>query len=373
MSEVVKYLRDHSFDDLKNEFGIKVKVYDTGLVTLNYDQIESPRFHQIVDECRGLILHKDTKEIVSRSFKRFYNVSEGDQNKIDQIDLNEYVVYEKADGSIIKVYSHNDRWEISTRGTAYAESENNISGKTFRAMVLDCLGYSEEEFQCFAAKNLHSGFTYVFELIGPLNRVVTPYQKAELVLLGVVSNEDGSEADTDTLSEIGTMLRDENKAIRNPKVYRISNQQELDDVLKNLEGLQEGFVIHNPNTGHRVKMKNIQYLKAHRLRGESGIPSKNDIAELVVMNETEEILAYFPEFTPIFDEIKNVYSRLTNDAISVYNQYRDIESQKEFALAVKGHPLSSCMFEARAKNVCIAHAISNAKINFLVKTILANV
>jgi len=58
MFEVQKFLRDgNSLDDLANDLGIKVTKHETKpLVILNYDQIESPKTHQIVRECRGLIL-----------------------------------------------------------------------------------------------------------------------------------------------------------------------------------------------------------------------------------------------------------------------------------------------------------------------------
>lgn len=373
MLSVTEYLKDHSFADLSDEFGIRVKEYDSGLVTLNYSQIESPKFHPIVDECRGLIVDKETLRVVSKSFNRFYNAGEGDHNKIENINLDDYIVYEKADGSIIKIYCHKGRWEISTRGTAYAESANAITGKSFRDMVLDCLGYTEEEFQTFADGMFHNKFTYVFEFISPFNRIVTPYQKDEMVLLGIIHNTENLELFREELAFVCDSLTMENPAFRLPAVYNISDKNDLDQVLSNLEGLREGFVLHNTKTGHRVKMKNLGYLKAHRIRGESGIPTRNDITELIVMNETAEFLVYFPEFQPMFDDIKEVYDRLTTDAVSVYNQNMHIESQKDFALAVKSHPFSSCMFEARAKNVSIEHAIANAKPSFLIKTILANV
>ena len=43
---------------LESEFGIQVKEYpEEGLYVFNYSQIESPKMHPIVMECRGLILN----------------------------------------------------------------------------------------------------------------------------------------------------------------------------------------------------------------------------------------------------------------------------------------------------------------------------
>ena len=69
---VVDYLKMHSLEKLKNEFGIVVKEYPD-LYVLNYDQIESPKLNDIVRECRGLILDKDYN-IALRSFDRFFQL-----------------------------------------------------------------------------------------------------------------------------------------------------------------------------------------------------------------------------------------------------------------------------------------------------------
>lgn len=64
-----------AIEELTKEFAIKVRQYDEGLLVLNYDQIESPKSHPIVMECRALILDTDFN-VVSRAFDRFFNIHE---------------------------------------------------------------------------------------------------------------------------------------------------------------------------------------------------------------------------------------------------------------------------------------------------------
>ena len=52
---VQKYLEENGLKKLQEEFKIVVTDYPDRVV-LNYDQIDSPRFNPICDECRGLIL-----------------------------------------------------------------------------------------------------------------------------------------------------------------------------------------------------------------------------------------------------------------------------------------------------------------------------
>ena len=65
----------NSFEDLKTEYSINVNEFDN-LICLNYDQIESPKSPNIVRQCRGIVLDKDTLEIVHYPFFRFFNLDE---------------------------------------------------------------------------------------------------------------------------------------------------------------------------------------------------------------------------------------------------------------------------------------------------------
>lgn len=66
-----------AFNALTEQFSIKVKLYDEErVVLLDYHQLDSPKTHPIVIECRSLILCMDTFKIVSRKFDRFFNYLE---------------------------------------------------------------------------------------------------------------------------------------------------------------------------------------------------------------------------------------------------------------------------------------------------------
>ena len=92
---VQKYLKEYGLDKLVEEFSIIVTDYPDRVV-LNYNQIDSPRFHPVVDECRALILRKGTWEVMARSFDRFYNVGEGEAWK--DFDFSYARFDEKLDG-----------------------------------------------------------------------------------------------------------------------------------------------------------------------------------------------------------------------------------------------------------------------------------
>jgi tRNA splicing ligase len=73
-------------------YNLDIKEYESGLVVLNYNQINSPKYDPIVMECRGLILDsKDSWKIVAKSFRRFFNYGEGD---IKYPDVSKGIVFD---------------------------------------------------------------------------------------------------------------------------------------------------------------------------------------------------------------------------------------------------------------------------------------
>jgi T4 RnlA family RNA ligase len=331
--------KEIALEAITEELGIKVKEYDSGLIVLSYNQINSPKTHPVVMECRGLILEYVDSEfkVVCRPFKRFFNHGEAPDTLTDfSFDRSE--VMEKPDGSLIKCFHHDGKWEIATRGTAYAESEN-YTGAKFRSMVLESLSMDETEFQYECS---HSGLdvnaTHLYEFTSPDNRIVTPYEKAELVYLGSVCSETGSIFDGNTLS------------VRDAESYPLSSLEDCVKAAAELDGLKEGFVVRDLKSGQMVKIKSPLYVAAHHLRGDHGLTPKK-IIKLVVTNETAEYLSYFAE-----DEVKVKPYQLQWDIIKAsitieYEANKLIDDKKEFALKVKDLPYSAVLFQSKAKNI----------------------
>jgi len=95
--QVQTYLRSgKTLVDLKTELGIESREWED-LVILNYNQIESPKTHPIVQECRQLILRKNTWDIVFMSFQRFFNYGENLEETKD-FDFANAVALSKIDG-----------------------------------------------------------------------------------------------------------------------------------------------------------------------------------------------------------------------------------------------------------------------------------
>jgi len=357
MLQVQEYLRDTRFADnfaalevLEAELGIKARIYeDDNLVLLDYNQIESPKTHPIVIECRSLILALDTFEVVSQKFRRFFNLGEA-PDLVAGMDYSKSVVLEKADGSLSGVYRnpHTKQWEISTRGMAKAEGEH-IMGGTFRERMRSAFGFADEaEFQKYfnTAPAINQRATYIFEFTSPENRIVTKYEKPEMVLIGATL--DGREFSLEGLTILAQLMIQDGLTVRMPQVFPATDAKALVEMVNAFENLAEGVVVWEESTGRRVKIKSQTYLAAHKLRGNDAVPTRKNMMAVVLEGEIDELLAVFPEFRqyaePVLADVAEVERQITE----VWAATKDIAEQKAFALAVVPHGrISKVLFEAR--------------------------
>ena len=146
--------------------------------------------------------------------------------------------------------------------------------------------------------------------------------------------------------------------VRGVEVFRFASQHDCLKMVAELTGLKEGVVVYNTLTKERVKIKNATYLAAHRLRG-NGL-TLNAICELVVMNEVDEYIAVFPEDEDKFIDAKEMFATMIQEMCNSYDVNRFIDSQKDFALAVKGLPLSNFMFLARKTGTDVLRCFNSA-------------
>ncbi len=300
MLDLQKFIREHeNWKELLVEapYYLKIK-YSDNFILFKYDQLNSDFSIKLVREARGIILEDQNYDIVCRPFEKFFNIEEP---LAANIDWDSSKIQEKKDGSIIKIWYFQDKWNISTNGIIYAENaelESCSEYKTFYALVLKALNKQE----MYTWENMFDPeYTYLFELTSPYNRVVVPYKDFGLTFICKKHTQTGEEVynfeyDTPAVEDYTNQF----KSIK--EVYE--NTQSLDE-------FHEGYVIVDKYY-NRVKIKSPTYLQLAYLKGENGLTLKNAI-DIIEGNETDEILAYFPEYKAMFDRIKNAYNLLLKD------------------------------------------------------------
>jgi len=344
--EVQKYLRSgKSLKDLEAELGIKSNVWND-LVILNYNQIDSPKIHPITMECRGLVLQLNTWNIVSMAFRRFFNYEETELNK--DFNFDNAICLEKVDGSIIELFHYSQKWIYSTRGSIDNETNVNFSNVTFKQMFNETIKKNYLNFW----KNLNNDYVYIFEIVGPENRVVTPYDKRALYLLGLRNKKTWEEVDLRYVQ-----IEAANLGVKFPKLFHFNNINEMIELSKQIHTLDEGFVILNQsfdNDGisfRRIKLKNPSYVAIHRLK-DSAANSMRALLRLVLENEQDEFLSYFPEYKKYIILIKEKWDQYIEDANKTFQKVKELlnaekskENKKKFALKVKDTQFSGWLFD----------------------------
>lgn len=328
---IVTYLKKNGLAKAIAEFNLKTRVYGTKIL-LKYDQLSSPTLmaNPEVQECRGLVLEKDTWKVMSLAFLKFFNSEEGNAHKVD---WNTAHVLEKLDGSLIQVYFDwtTNTWFAATTGTAEGEGEvNNKLGTTFNQLFW---GTVKDKYGLDASK-LVKGFTYVFELTTPYNIVVKPHGEASATLLTVRNLATLEEVSFEELTRVAGVL-----GLPRVKSYDL-NAKDIGELLRTFEKMvwhDEGYVVVDAKF-NRVKVKNPAYVAVHHLKGKT---AEHNIIAIVKTNEIDEFAATFPDRKDELYKLKVNYDLLVERLEKVWEELQAFKpknitspEKKKFAQAV---------------------------------------
>ena len=331
-----EYLRLFGPEKLEEQYAISFKQHSVypNLYLFKYSQIDSPMHEDLVQVCRGIILDKDNDwKVVSYTFDKFFNISE---TLAAKVDWNTARVQEKLDGSLCQLYWYDNQWHVATSGTPDASGEVNGYGITFRDLFWKV--WSELKYTL----PINTNFCYAFELCTPYNRVVVPYKKNRIVLHGV--------RDLITMEEKPIVVNAEfnhwepiNRLLLSPEDH---HNLDVVKLAEDLDPMQtEGFVVCDANF-NRVKVKSPKYVALHHAI--DGMTPRR-MLEIIQKNESSEFLSYFEEFQDLYESINDKFVALVDSTKETYDQFRDIENQKEFALNVKDLPCAGALFAVRSK------------------------
>ena len=338
MLAVQEFLHANGLEELKHELGIVVTEHpDEPLVILNYHQVESPRSNPIARQCRGLVLERNTWATVARSFDRFFNWGEF-LDEAKAFNWHAFVCQEKLDGSLILLFHYNGKWWTNTRGS-FGGDKVGFFGRTWRELCLSC----SPDFD-----SMDKDCTYVCELTGPHNKVVRRYFEVGLRLLSVFIRTDDSihyELPHSLFYEMHCRL----SGLPAPEVHSFTSLSEIEQFLLSKEKddpSYEGVVIRDVEN-RRWKIKSKSYLGLHRMSNGNAFNPKY-LLPFVLTGERDELLAYFPEAEAAYDSVANKVNDEREALSDLWTRSKNIEGQKEFALAVVSNTrFSGILFKLR--------------------------
>ena len=310
---------------------------DSDFIMLKYSQYDSDFTNELVRECRGLILDKDYNAVCV-PFIKFGNHGESYANDIDWSTAK---VEEKIDGSLIKVWNHENKWIISTNGTIFAykahlgsqyDTKSNTPFNNFEELFLKAVDIAGLDI-----KSLNPKYTYMFELCSPHTRIVVPHSEIKIYHIGTRDNNTYEELELD----IG---------VEKPKTYKYNNLSDIIEMASKLKYCEEGYIVKDINF-NRIKVKSPSYVAAHHLISEL---SDKKLLEIIRKNEIDEFLVYFPEYKQYIDDLLDKISKFSMYIDSVLKDKINginFETRKDFAAIITKTKFPAFFFSYYDKKV----------------------
>lgn len=331
--ELLDFIKSHeNWEELLTAEPYNLKISrDAGYIIFKYNQISSDFTLNLVRECRGLIIRELDMTVVCYPFYKFGNYGE---SYCPDIDWSTSSVQEKIDGSLMKVW-FDDGWHISTNGTidAFKAELASMFHDTYGALFLDAVrnGIGDEH-KFFGL--LDPKFTYMFELVGPENRVVIPYEKNEIYFLGARYMDSFYEQIPEA-----ACFDELRKYFKIPKRFELKTFNDVKAAADAMSWDTEGFVVCDAQF-NRVKIKSPEYVKAHFCR-QNNIITQEHLLEVILSGERAEFLTYAGDFKDELDKVEKAYSniriRITVECDLLH--LASFASRKDLAMYVKTKPV----------------------------------
>lgn len=295
---------------------VKVKHHvEHGLLLFMYDQIKTDFRAAGALECRGVILNDSAPfEAVCVPFFKFFNI---DERHAAEIDWSTARVFEKLDGSIIKLYFHQGKWLVATNGTIDSRTTllHGVDGttKTFYDLFQDALPSK------FDWNALNCDCTYIFELMHPEQLIVVEHERPRLVHIGTRNNK--------TLCESYEPLG----FVEQAQSFSLATRDDCLAAAAQLGAEQEGFVIVDKNW-NRVKIKGAIYVALHHTGGANlgQLTVQQCAADIVLNGESDEVRAYRQKSKRLANvsiEIDCIEKRVKNAAATVFTVFAQAKEE----------------------------------------------
>lgn len=307
------------------------------------------KWDDITLACRGLIFNNETGEIVARPFKKFFNYSEYPPNKLSLFKAVE--ITDKMDGSLGIMYAGvGGHPYIATRGS-FASPQAKVGSALLT--------------EKYPAVRIVHGYTMLFEIVYPQNRIVLNYGDTEdLFLLGAVEIETGRVLNQYEAAQVGRWPGPVTENVP-PVSYSYetggppTRVTTLEDALRlaNREN-KEGVVVRYVDDDLMLKIKQDDYVALHKLV--TGLTERRVWEALGEGKTVQEICEPLPDefhdwvkgvaedleasYDAILDEIEEVLIHAQEELREAGYGVLDEVPRKEWAMLIKEHRYAGFIF-----------------------------
>jgi hypothetical protein len=186
--QFIEHNNIQNYESLKNileiePYNLKFKEDKDNInLFLIYISNESNLNIKLVRECNGIIMRKNDLKIICYTFDKCI-----DNNILTSgLNLNKLYYENAIEGTLIRLFYHNDKWILSTKKCIDAFKARWLTTKSFGELFCECLksnNYNHPLYECLTLNDnnlikdgvLNKTYCYSFILIHPENNVVIKY------------------------------------------------------------------------------------------------------------------------------------------------------------------------------------------------------
>lgn len=214
---------------------------------------------------RSLILNKETNEVLSSGWPKFFNYGEKPDCYPDINQYDDWTIQEKLDGSLLIADFVNGRFNMRTRGTSSYITQNNFAD-------FELLKEYYPNIVSFLEKNDH--LSLLLEIVTPNNIIVIRTPMVQFHLLGAIDKKTLNSLSLKEIEKISQELK-----IPTPEIYSFNSLEDTVKTIKDWKG-KEGIVISYNNNQNRIKIKSDWYCWIHKIK--SQLNSESNLIEFYV-------------------------------------------------------------------------------------------
>lgn len=345
-------------------FVVKEKGWYT---VIDYMYMTDKLFHEPIErECRGIKFCSKSGKILARPYHKFHNLNEREDYRTENVDLSRpHVILDKLDGSMVHTCPSELGIYLMTRMgvTEVAEAADKfLMANSYRyGRLLNALPVDE--------------YTYIFEYVGPNNKIVLDYKEEDLILTAIRHNTNGTYIFHEELTELGKTF-----GVKVVQAFPFNGyDNHMGRIAENIASQTntEGYVVRF-DTGAMLKIKCDEYVRKHKTK--DLVSSQKGIMALILEDKIDDVLPQLD--TDVADRVKD-YAAEINKLINNYAAKIEYvvecdkeKTQKEFALGIKDSPkdLQSLLFTVRkgdnARETVVKQLLRNCKTNKAITDLL---
>jgi hypothetical protein len=247
-----------------------------------------------VNECNGIILEKNTFNVVCYTFNKCFEI-----NQI--INCNDLYVEKSIEGTLVRLFYYNDKWNVSTKKCIDASKSKWLSDKNFLQLFDECI--QNYDF----VNNLNISYCYSFIIMHPENKIVVNYIKPDIFHI--------STRNLITLDEVDVNIGIPKNERRHIEYNNLKDV--LDNINNDISLSYEGFIFID-NEYNRWKIKKPYFNKVRNLWGNTNNRFYRYLELRKDCTLLNEYLTYYSYDRSKFIDYEQKIHNLTKAILNVY-------------------------------------------------------